>query len=90
MPNHVHVLFSVLPGASLGGTVGSWKRYTARHANQQLGRTGPFWQTEYWDRYIRNEVHFNATIEYIDQNPVKAGLVSEPSLWPYGSACLKA
>ncbi len=90
MPNHVHVLFSVLPGAPLGDTVGSWKRYTARHANQQLGRTGPFWQTEYWDRFIRNEGHFNATIEYIDQNPVKAGLVNDPSLWPYGSARLKA
>jgi len=89
MPNHVHVLFSVLPEASLGDTVGSWKRYTARHANQQLGRTGPFWQTEYWDRFIRNEAHFNATVDYIDQNPVKAGLVSEPSLWPYGSARLK-
>ncbi|MBY0322385.1 MAG: transposase [Reyranella sp.] len=90
MPNHVHVLFSVLPGAPLGDAVGSWKRYTARHANQQLGRTGPFWQTEYWDRFIRNEGHFNATIEYIDQNPVKAGLVNDPSLWPYGSARLKA
>jgi putative transposase len=89
MPNHVHVLFSVLPGASLGDTVGSWKRYTARHANQQLGRNGSFWQTEYWDRFIRNEAHFNATIDYIDQNPVKAGLVSDPSLWPYCSARLK-
>jgi putative transposase len=89
MPNHVHVLFSVLPGASLGDTVGSWKRYTARQANQQLGRNGSFWQTEYWDRFIRNEAHFNATIDYIDQNPVKAGLVSAPSLWPYGSARLK-
>jgi putative transposase len=89
MPNHVHVLFSALPGASLGHTVGSWKRYTARHANQRLGRTGAFWQTEYWDRFIRSEAHFNATVDYIDQNPVKAGLASEPPLWPYGSARLK-
>ena len=33
MPNHVHVLFTVLPGASLGAVVGSWKRFTAREAN---------------------------------------------------------
>lgn len=90
MPNHVHVLFVVLPGASLGKTVGSWKRFTVRRANEQLGRTGAFWQTEYWDRFIRNETHFAATIDYIDENPIKAGLVSEAPLWPYGSARLKA
>jgi REP element-mobilizing transposase RayT len=89
MPNHVHVLFSVLPEASLGDVVGSWKRYTARQANRQLGRTGAFWQTEYWDRFIRNEDHFAATESHIDQNPVKAGLVTEASHWPHGSARLK-
>ena len=90
MPNHVHVLFTVLPAASLGAVVGSWKRFTGRVANEQLGRTGAFWQTEYWDRFIRNDTHFAATETYIDQNPVKAGLIGEASLWPYGSARLKA
>jgi len=47
MPNHVHVLFTVLPAASLGTTVSSWKRFTARQANRQLGRSGAFWQTDY-------------------------------------------
>ncbi|HYD07528.1 MAG TPA: transposase [Reyranella sp.] len=89
MPNHVHVLFSVLPDHPLGSIVGSWKRFTARKANELLGRSGEFWQTEYWDRFIRNEEHFGRTEEYIDQKPVKAGLVSEPRLWPYGSARLK-
>jgi putative transposase len=89
MPNHVHVLFTVLPNAPLGKAVGSWKRFTARRANEQIRRSGPFWQTEYWDRFIRNDVHFAATVDYIDQNPVKAGLVSEARFWPYGSARLK-
>jgi REP element-mobilizing transposase RayT len=66
MPNHVHVLFTVLPVASLGNIVGSWKRFTARQANQQLKRSGPFWQTEYWDRFIRSETHFAAAESYID------------------------
>ncbi|MFI5034301.1 MAG: transposase, partial [Reyranellales bacterium] len=73
----------------LGTIVGSWKRFTARQANQKLGRSGPFWQTEYWDRFIRNEAHFAAAKNYIDQNPVKAGLVNDANLWPYGSARLK-
>jgi hypothetical protein len=65
------------------------KRFSARQANRQLGRTGPFWQTEYWDRFIRDERHFAATEDYIDQNPVKAGLAAAAALWPYGSARLK-
>ena len=89
MPNHVHALFTMLPAASLGSIVSSWKRFTARQANQKLGRSGAFWQTDYWDRFIRNETHFAMVENYIDQNPVKAGLVDEASLWPYGSARLK-
>ena len=89
MPNHVHVLLTILPEHPLGTIVSSWKRFTAREANIKLGRSGAFWQTEYWDRFIRNDAHFSATEDYIDNNPVKAGLVSEPRLWPYGSAGLK-
>ena len=59
-------------------------------SQRQLGRSGAFWQTEYWDRFIRSETHFSAIEDYIDNNPVKAGLVSEPRLWPYGSARLTA
>jgi REP element-mobilizing transposase RayT len=89
MPNHVHVLFSIVPNVSLGTVVGSWKRFTARHANALLGRSGAFWQTDYWDRFIRNEIHFAAIETYIDQNPVKAGLVRHARDWSYGSARLK-
>jgi REP element-mobilizing transposase RayT len=89
MPNHVHVLPSVLPGIPLGTIVSSWKRFTARAANRVLGREGEFWQADYWDRFIRHEQHFSWTESYIDQNPVKAGLVAEPHLWPWGSARLR-
>ena len=90
MPNHVHVLFTMLPLASLGEIVGSWKRYTARQANRLLGRSGDFWQTDYWDRFIRNDTHFGVVEGYIDENPVKAGLVAAAALWPHGSARFKS
>ena len=89
MPNHVHVLLSILPGHPLGTIVSSWKRFTAREANIVLGRKGDFWQGDYWDRFIRNEEHFSATESYIDLNPVKAGLVEEAHLRPWGSARLR-
>jgi hypothetical protein len=86
LPNHVHVLLTVLPGKPLGTIVSSWKRFTAREANREIGRAGAFWQDDYWDRFIRNDEHFAATESYIDLNPVKAGLVAEAHLWPWGSA----
>ncbi len=78
MPNHAHVLIVTKPGVPLGSVVSSWKRFTARQANKQLGRTGAFWQADYWDRYIRNDEHFAAVTDYIDLNPVKAGWLRKP------------
>jgi len=46
----------------------------------------PVWHPEYWDRYIRDEEHYLYTVEYIHNNPVKAGLVGCPEDWPWSSA----
>jgi REP-associated tyrosine transposase len=62
MPNHVHVLLTVMPGKPLGTIVSSWKRFTAREANRILGRIGAFWQDDYWDRFIRNDEHFDGEL----------------------------
>ena len=86
MPNHVHALLETLPGFPLGGVVHSWKSFSAKQANKLLGRTGPFWMQDYFDRYIRDEEHFAAAREYIELNPVKAGLVRSVGDWQWGSA----
>ncbi len=43
------------------------------------------WQPEYYDRFIRTDRHFDATLDYIHQNPVRAGLASRPEEWPWSS-----
>lgn len=68
MPNHVHLLIKPYPGYSLSKIVHSWKSYTANKANQILGRKGEFWMKDYFDRYIRNEEHFEKVIKYIAKN----------------------
>ena len=90
MPNHVHVLID--PLMELARIVQSWKSYTGRWAlahNAELGLGvpgGAFWMREYWDRYIRNEKHFHAVVEYIHTNPVKAYLCGVPEAWCWSSA----
>jgi REP element-mobilizing transposase RayT len=61
------------------------ERCRAGARRSQTART-TIWAREYWDRYIRDDAHFAATIEYIHQNPVKAKLVQSPEEWPYSSA----
>ncbi len=80
MPNHVHVVVGVgmLP---LGSIVRMWKGTTARRINQHLGRFGPLWGREYYDRFIRDEPHGIAAIRYVVNNPVRAGLVAQWRDW---------
>lgn len=87
MPNHVHVLIAMRE-TSLSDIVHGWKSYTARRINQVLGRTGKFWQEDYWDRYIRNESHYAAAVEYILNNPKKLapGARASSPAWYVGNA----
>jgi hypothetical protein len=46
----------------------------------------PFWQDESYDRLVRDTEEFYRTMQYIERNPVRAGLVSAPELYPWSSA----
>nr|MBC8525198.1 HsdR family type I site-specific deoxyribonuclease [Chlorobium phaeobacteroides] len=80
MPNHVHVLFCPSGTHSLAGILKSWKGFSAREINKRSGKTGSFWQEEYWDRLIRSEKHFFRVAKYIRENPIKGGGLSSPPL----------
>jgi REP element-mobilizing transposase RayT len=86
MPTHVHVLAQPAQGSPLSGIVQAWKSVSARRANQALGRTGPFWAREYFDRAMRNERQTQAAWNYVVANPAAAGLCAAPEDWPWSSA----
>lgn len=89
MPNHVHVLIETWAGYPLDKVLHAWKSFTAQEANKLLHRSGAFWSREYYDRFMRDERHFAQTVAYIEQNPVKAGLVKAAEDWPYSSAAFR-
>ena len=90
MPNHVHTLFRVHEGYMLPGILHSWKSFTAHRIRKFHSYRKRFWQAEYFDRFIRNEKHFYAAMNYIHQNPVKAGLCMSPEEWLFSSACYRS
>ena len=57
-----------------------------REQNAALERGVPVWHREYFDRYMRDEEQLAATILYIHENPVTAGLVAKAEEWPWSSA----
>jgi REP element-mobilizing transposase RayT len=81
MPNHVHSVVEQIPGHRLGDVVRSWKNYSARRINALSNKSGAVWAPDYFDRFIRNEDHLANAIRYVEDNPVKAGLVSNPAEW---------
>ena len=86
MPDHTHVLASPLQSApaewySLSAILHSVKRHSARQINQARGRQGRFWQTETYDRIVRDEAEFDEKAQYILYNALKRGLVENP--WEY-------
>ena len=77
MPNHIHLVFDLLPGnKGISKIMQSIKRTSARKSNILLGREGKFWQDESYDRWIRDDSELYNIIKYVLMNPVNAGLVN--------------
>lgn len=85
MGNHVHLLARPIEPAA---TVTNWiKGVSAREANRLLNRTGThFWNREFFDRWVRNDVEHVRIAYYIINNPVRAGFVTRPDDWLWSSA----
>lgn len=84
MPNHVHVLLN--PSLELSRVVSGIRVGSAKEANRLMGRTGAFWNRDYFDRWIRGSVQEKRVVRYIENNPVQAGLCTEVADWPFSSA----
>jgi REP element-mobilizing transposase RayT len=83
MPDHVHLVIKPTeksPGRwyDLAEILKSLKGTSARSINNTLGTTGTVWQKESFDRIIRDETEYEATLEYMYWNPFKSGLVKDP------------
>jgi REP element-mobilizing transposase RayT len=80
MPNHVHVLFTPLPGFDLKKLLHSWKSFTAKAILKQFpDAPNPFWLLESCDHIVRSEAQLVHYQRYIRENPAKALL--KPQAW---------
>ena len=86
MPDHVHFFCAEQPAGArheLSRFVGRWKEWTAKGARGILGEPGPLWQEEFFDHVLRSDESYGEKWAYVQDNPVRAGLVSSWEAWPH-------
>ena len=87
MPDHVHAIIKpiVREGRTqaLSRIMQSLKSWLTRKINALSGRSGRLWEEETYDHIIRHERDYQELAGYILQNPHDAGLIGDPTEWPW-------
>jgi putative transposase len=94
MPDHVHFFCAPEPDAKkLSDFLREWKSWTNRRIRADLPRPTTaatktnadtsLWQREFFDHVLRSEESFQEKLNYVRDNPVRAGLVPSFYDWPY-------
>ncbi|MDP2758984.1 MAG: transposase [Sideroxyarcus sp.] len=85
MTNHVHLLITPQEETSLSKTIQMLGRYYVQYYNYCYQRTGTLWEGRYKATLIDSEAYLLTCMRYIELNPVRAGMVSHPSEYPWSS-----
>ncbi len=85
MPNHVHLVAVPSDEAALRKAIAKahW-HYTCRINNRE-GWKGCLWQGRFAS-YVMDENYLCAAVDYIELNPVRAGLAAKATDYPWSSA----
>jgi putative transposase len=89
MPDHVHILMTVPGEMSLEKAMQLIKGGFSFRTSKELGFRGEIWQRGFSDVRVVDERSFQQHREYIESNPVRAGLANSVDEYPYGSVYLK-
>jgi putative transposase len=76
MPDDLHMFIGVPGDAQLSRLIRDFRRITARMAKID-------WQRNFFDHRLRHDESLAEKFEYICQNPVRAGLITESEERPY-------
>lgn len=88
MSNHFHWILTVFEknenneAVYLQDILHSVKQFTAKKINNAENIKGQFWAHESFETTIRNNQHFTNVFNYVLNNPVSAGLVTNWKEWP--------
>ena len=90
MPNHVHLLLTPVADTGCSGLMKNLGQRYTQYFNARYGRTGTLWEGRYRSSVVESSRYVIACYRYIELNPVRAGLVSDPSAWLWSSHAVNA
>ena len=85
MTNHVHLLVSPARIDGLGKMMQMLGRYYVQYFNYNYKRTGTLWEGRYKASLISSEQYLFSCMRYIELNPLRAGMVEDPSEYRWSS-----
>jgi putative transposase len=85
MPNHVHLLATPAENDTLARFMQALGRRYVRWFNTRHRRTGTLWEGRYRSTVVESDRYLLACMRYIELNPVRAGLVDDPSAYRWSS-----
>ncbi len=86
MPDHYHVLVTLVTEPSLSELVRKIHSAFARRCRAPIGLQGLLWQRRFYDHVIRDEDDWRTKLAYMHGNPVQRGLVDQASRYTWSSA----
>jgi putative transposase len=85
MGNHVHLLLTPRRADSISKVVQSVGRRYVQYFNRAHERTGTLWEGRYKANLIQDDLYALMCYRYIELNPTRAGLVTDPGDYRYSS-----
>ena len=85
MTNHVHLLMTPVDAHGIGRAMRSLGQRYVGYFNRRHGRTGTLFEGRYRSTVIDSETYLFTCYRYIEENPVRAGLTIEPSIYRWSS-----
>ena len=85
MTNHVHFLMTPHEEDGISKVLQSVGRRYVQYFNHIYQRTGTLWEGRYRATLIESEQYLLTCYRYIELNPVRAAMVSDPGDYPWSS-----
>ena len=85
MSNHIHLLTKPNSDESLFKMMQGLTLCYTQYINRTYHRTGRLWESRYHSCIVDQEKYLWAVARYVEQNPVRAGMVERPEDYPYSS-----
>ena len=85
MTNHVHLLMTPEEKRSIPQILQGLGRDFVQRLNRKYERCGTLWQSRYKSSLVQDDLYLLTCQRYIELNPVRAGLVSNPAHYRHSS-----